>query len=194
MMLVVYSTTIMMPECDILDDTESEYSGDDKVSSVVPEKLSGRVNKRFDKCLGGEKLKDLLLKHNRPENCQNMMIAQGNPEIWGKLNTSCDIRLMRRKQIKPALIRGYAAICSPHVPMMSNLFGDELCKQLKDVKETNKIGYTVASRTKTERDGQVNFLGRGRNNKKPFRYRQHQHWQSQYFLRKKSFRKDAEKK
>ena len=54
---------------------------------------------------------------------------------------------LRREKLKPALKPAYHALCSPETITASTkyLFGDDLAKQIRDAKETNRIGNVVGS-------------------------------------------------
>ena len=49
---------------------------------------------------------------------------------------------LRREKLKPALKPAYHALCSSETPTASTkyLFGDDLAKQIRDAKETNRKG------------------------------------------------------
>ena len=54
---------------------------------------------------------------------------------------------LRREKLKPALKPAYHALCSSETLTASTkyLFGDDLAKQIRDAKETNRIGNAVGS-------------------------------------------------
>ena len=54
---------------------------------------------------------------------------------------------LRREKLKPALKPAYHALCSSETITASTkyLFGDNLAKQIRDAKETNRIGNAVGS-------------------------------------------------
>ena len=57
-----------------------------------------------------------------------------------------EISSIRREQLKPSLKAEYQTICTNDVPRSSKLlFGDDLAKQIRDVKETSRIGKTVGA-------------------------------------------------
>ena len=66
-------------EADILCDTAEDYDLDDQCRSPVGDKLAARSK------LSVEKLKEKLNKHSRPQNCENLVGAKVNPEIWSKI-------------------------------------------------------------------------------------------------------------
>ena len=60
-----------------------------------------------------------------------------------------EISSIRREQLRPSLKHEFQTICSKSVPPSSKLlFGDDLAKQIRDAKETSRIGLTVGAYTK----------------------------------------------
>jgi len=63
-----------------------------------------------------------------------------------------EISLIRREQLRPSLKQEFQSICSNSVsPSSKLLFGDDLAKQIRDAKETSRIGQAVAAYTKHDR-------------------------------------------
>ena len=63
-----------------------------------------------------------------------------------------EISSIRGEQLKPSLKAEYQTICTNDVPRSSKLlFGDNLAKQICDVKETSRIGKTVGAYGKQDR-------------------------------------------
>ena len=54
-----------------------------------------------------------------------------------------ELNMQRKQLMKPDIGRDNASLCSPHVPFTDWLFGDDLQKQLKDIRDVNKIGARV---------------------------------------------------
>ena len=60
-----------------------------------------------------------------------------------------EISSIRREQLRPSLKQEFQTICSNNVSSSSKLlFGDDLAKQIRDAKETSRIGQTVGAYTK----------------------------------------------
>lgn len=61
-------------------------------------------------------------------------------------HAASEISLLRREQMKPALKPEYHALCSSETKASAKfLFGEDLAKQVRDVKEKHRIGNTVGS-------------------------------------------------
>ena len=63
--------------------------------------------------------------------------------MLGHINT--DLSLLRRELMRPTLHADYRNLCNPDHPVTSLLFGDDLQKEMKDLKETSMIGSKVSS-------------------------------------------------
>ena len=58
-----------------------------------------------------------------------------------QINSS--IFFSKRELLRPHLNKNYQALCNPTVPITTNLFGDDLNKQVDDLTKANKIGLKV---------------------------------------------------
>ena len=63
--------------------------------------------------------------------------------MLGHINT--DLSLLRRELMRSTLHADYRNLCNPDHPVTSLLFGDDLQKEMKDLKETSMIGSKVSS-------------------------------------------------
>lgn len=69
-------------------------------------------------------------------------------------HAASEISNLRREQMKPALKPEYHALCSSETKSSAKfLFGEDLAKQVRDVKETHRIGNTVGSSKGHSRGG-----------------------------------------
>ena len=65
---------------------------------------------------------------------------------WRCLVTlTLDLSLLRRELMRPTLHADNRNLCNPDHPVTSPLFGDDLQKEMKDLKETSMIGSKVSS-------------------------------------------------
>ena len=55
-----------------------------------------------------------------------------------------ELNQRRRSMIKPDLNRQYQQLCSKQVPITAFLFGDDLPKQVNDIKTTNRVGSKIS--------------------------------------------------
>ena len=66
------------------------------------QQLADIATKRWGKKLSSDKLKNLLDKYKRPENCVNIKATTVNPEIWNQLNPKkrkVDLQLSNIQQV-----------------------------------------------------------------------------------------------
>jgi hypothetical protein len=81
-------------------------------------------------------------------------------------HTVLELSLKRREAMKPALKREYATLCATDLPITDNLFGDDLSKTLKDIRQVNKVGkdsgrYQGHSRDQSKNGGRFRGYNRG---------------------------------
>ena len=63
--------------------------------------------------------------------------------MLGHINT--DLSLLKRELMRPTLHADYRNLCNADHPVTSLLFGDDLQKEMKDLKQTSMIGNKVSS-------------------------------------------------
>ena len=73
---------------DFLDELAKGLSDDESTGPNISPKLADIALKRWGKQMNAEKLKSILDKYARPENCPGMTCKKVNPEIWKLLNKS----------------------------------------------------------------------------------------------------------
>ena len=82
------------------------------------------------------------------------------------LSANRQLNLSRRELLRPHLNKNYQALCNPAVPITTNLFGDDLNKQVDDLTKANKIDLKVQGSSKQR------FHPYGRGSRACGRYRQ----------------------
>ena len=188
-------------EAELLKSLEADFTDDELVGAKINQRLANIASKRWGITLPNDKLKALLAKHAKPENCPDITTVRVNPEIWDQMNNfrcKADLRVgniqqalqkatfgilkvcdklvdqqpstdketlaanidaivllghaagelshLRREQIKPALKAEFHSLCSQANESTSRsdlLFGADLAKQVRDAKDTNKIGKDI---------------------------------------------------
>ena len=92
------------------------------------------------------------LASNTQNNTDLLTKSVDSLAMLGHLNTQ--LAQLRRDQIQPALKPEYKQNCAIEVPANSQyLFGDDIAKQLKDVRETSKISRSVAHTSNKKPNG-----------------------------------------
>ena len=92
-------------EADILCDIAQDYDLDDQCSSSVGDKLAAMLNKMARRKLSEEKLKEKLNKYSRPQNCENLVGAKVNPEIWSKIRPDTRSRDLKMQKIQNTILK-----------------------------------------------------------------------------------------
>jgi hypothetical protein len=85
----------------LLNDLAKGLSDDESTGPNISQKLADIALKRWGKQLNPEKLKSILEKYTRPENCPGMTCKKVNPEIWqllGSKSKRTDIQLYNLQQ------------------------------------------------------------------------------------------------
>ena len=69
-------------EAKILQDIANGFEDDDATGGKIMQQLAEIATKCWGKKLSSDKLKNLLEKYKRPENCEDIKATKINPEIW----------------------------------------------------------------------------------------------------------------
>lgn len=89
-------------EAKILQDIANGFEDDDATGDKIMQQLADLATKRWGKKLSSEKLKNLLDKYKRPENCEDIKATKVNPEIWNQLSANkrkVDLQLSNMQQV-----------------------------------------------------------------------------------------------
>lgn len=93
-------------------------------------------------------------------------------------NANFDLNMRRRDIFKEDVNPSFKSLCSPHIPLTTNLFGDDISKTVKEIGETNRLGqrmYTGGKGKHSSHNQRRPFLGhrsshRGGHYKKGYRH------------------------
>ena len=91
-----------VPEAKILQDIANGFEDDDATGDKIVQLLADIATKLWGKKLSSDKLKNLLDKCKRPENCADIKATKVNPEIWNQLNHNkrkVDLQLSNMQQV-----------------------------------------------------------------------------------------------
>ncbi|XP_013387436.1 uncharacterized protein LOC106156643 [Lingula anatina] len=81
---------------------------------------------------------NLLSKPAEPSTEQSIRACLDAVFLLGHANTS--VSLQRRELLRPVLKSDHAGFCDANIPVTSLLFGDDLPKSVKDIREMDKVG------------------------------------------------------
>ena len=83
---VTATTTEPKEEVELLKSLEADFTDDEIVGAKINQRLANIASKRWGITLPNDKLKALLAKHAKPENCPDITTVRVNPEIWDQMN------------------------------------------------------------------------------------------------------------
>jgi hypothetical protein len=86
--------------------------------------------------------------------------------MLGHANTA--LSMQRREQLRPVLKSDHAGLCDSNIPITSLLFGDDLSKSLKEVRQLENVGRDYPSK-----------------NGKRFAFKKNDHWKKKNYSQKK---------
>lgn len=69
-------------EVDLLKSLEADFDDDEPLGEKIQQNLANIALKRCEVSLSSDKIKSLLAKHVKPENCADLIMPKVNPEIW----------------------------------------------------------------------------------------------------------------
>ncbi|KAK6196238.1 hypothetical protein SNE40_001500 [Patella caerulea] len=90
-------------------------------------------------CITNIEVLDTMLKS---KNIDEENIRKLSDAIAFLGHASFDLSIKRREMLKGSLSKEFQVICTAQIPVTSFLFGDDLNKTLKEIREVNKIKAT----------------------------------------------------
>ena len=161
------------------DNLAEEFSTADKTSAPVNAKLATMIEELIKGNLPKAKLEQLVEKYPRSENCkssdralqkaQQLFISsiyatinaceKASDELKATLAHSLvlalagnrELNLRRRESLKPDLNAQFASLCNQTTPITSELFGDDLGKEIDEVSRANKLSRKLSSKRSSPR-------------------------------------------
>ncbi|XP_065069964.1 uncharacterized protein LOC135694977 [Rhopilema esculentum] len=95
---------------DILQEINEEVYGEECLAASVSNQLAGIVNKRWQTKMPSEKLKSLLAKYNRPENCEKLTVPRVNAQIWNNLAKQHKMADVRMSHVQESMVKACIAV------------------------------------------------------------------------------------
>ena len=78
-----------------------------------------------------------------------------------------EVNLRRREHIRPELNQSYRHLCSSSLPVTSELFGDDVSKQVKELTEVNRVGRRISGRPQAQGNHYNSNFGTNFGNDRP---------------------------
>ena len=111
---VTAKTTEPKEEVELLKSLEADFSDDELVGAKINQRLANIASKRWGITPHNDKLKALLAKHAKPENCPDITTVRVNPEIWDQRNNfrrKADLRVSNIQQALQKATFGILKVC-----------------------------------------------------------------------------------
>ena len=118
-----------------LDELAKGLSDDESTGPNISQKLADIALKRWGKQMNAEKLKSILEKYARLENCPGMTCKKINPEIWKLLNSSrkkTDVQLYHLQQTVLKVMFAVLQTTNTLVESSSNMGNNQILANLID--------------------------------------------------------------
>ena len=119
------------------------------------------------------------------------MIKQTLDGLTLLASASFDVNMRRRDNFRGDVNPSFKSLCAYHVPLTTQLFGDDISKTVKDIGETNRLGQKMSTfgGHRGKFNSKKSFLGhrnaqRGNYNKKNHKYESRQHQGNKHFTKK----------
>ena len=112
-------TTEPEEELELLKSLEADFTDDENVGAKINQSLANIASKRWGITLPNDKLKALLAKHAKPENCADISTVRVNPlEIWDQMNNFKRKADLRVSNIQQALQKATFGILKASVRLL----------------------------------------------------------------------------
>ena len=88
-------------EVELLKCLEADFTDDELVGAKINQRLLNIASKRWGITFPKNKLKALLAKHAKPEDCPDITTVRVNPEIWDQMinfRRKADLRVSNIQQ------------------------------------------------------------------------------------------------
>ena len=111
----------------------------------VQQQLADIAIKRWGTKLQSDKISSILGKHPQPENCEEMAIAQVNPQIWAPLNAAkrkADLRLANMQQALKKATFAIVTTCDKLLAVKSQIETKEMVTDSVDA--IALVGHVVS--------------------------------------------------
>ena len=110
----VTAKTTEAKEVELLKSLEADFTDDELIGAKTNQRLANIASKRRGITLTNDKLKALLAKHTKPENCPDITTVRVNPEIWDQMNNfrrKADLRVSNIQQALQKATFGILKVC-----------------------------------------------------------------------------------
>ena len=120
-------------EAELLKSLEADFTDDELVGAKINQRLANIASKRWGITLPNDKLKALLAKHAKPENCLDITTVRVNPEIWDQMNNfrrKADLRVSNIQQALQKATFGILKVCDKLVDQQPSTDKESLAAKI----------------------------------------------------------------
>ena len=137
----------------ILQDLANQLEEDEPTGPSINQSLADIAKKRWGKQLGPDKVKALLAKYKRPENCGDITESRVNTEIWNQLSAQkkkTDLQLSKIQQTTRKLL--FVNLQITHMLMEANQQIDTKSLLAQAVDSVALLGHVTHNLSQLRRD------------------------------------------
>lgn len=139
-------------DVELLKSLEADFTDDEIVGAKINQRLANIASKRWGITLPNDKLKTLLARHARPENCPDITTVRVNPEIWDQMNNfrrKADLRVSNIQQALQKATFGILKACDKLVDQQPSTDKDTLATNIDAIV---LIGHAVGELSRLRRE------------------------------------------
>ena len=149
---VTAKTTEPKEGVELLKSLEAAFTDDELVGTKINQRLANRVSKWWGITLPNDKLKALLPKHAKPENCLDITKVRVNPEIWDQRNNfrrKADLRVSNIQQALQKATFGILKVCDKLVDQQPSTDKETLAANIDAIV---LLGHAVGELSRLRRE------------------------------------------
>ena len=149
---VTAKTTEPKEEVELLKSLEADFTDDELVGAKINQRLANIASKRWGITLPNDKLKALLAKHAKPENCPEITTVRVNPEIWDQMNNfrrKADLRVSNIQQALQKATFGILKVCDKLVDQQPSTDKETLAANIDAIV---LLGHAVGELSRLRRE------------------------------------------
>ena len=139
-------------EVELLKFLEADFTDKEVVGAKINQRLANIASKQWGITLPNDKLKPLLAKHAKPENCTDITTVKVNPEIWDQMNNyrrKADLRVSNIQQALQKATFGILKACDKLVDQQPSTDKETLAANIDAIV---LIGHAVGKLSRLRRE------------------------------------------
>ena len=129
-----------------------DFTDEELVGAKINQRLANIASKRWGITLPNDKLKVLLAKHAKPENCPDITTVRLNPKIWDQMNNfrcKADLRVSNIQQALQKATFGILKVCDKSVDQQPSTDKETLAANIDAIA---LLGHAVRELSRLRRE------------------------------------------